>query len=156
MPSNTWWLDTGATIHVINVLQEVKNRRKPSDLEKNVHIFVCNGARLKVEYFGDIKLHLVTGHILELKDVAYVSSIRRNLISISFLDKCGFCFSFSLGKVNLMLNSILFGFGTLNTVYTKLICLTYLSLLLFLLLMPLLNKNVVDWMKDHRCYGIYI
>ncbi|KAG6642075.1 hypothetical protein CIPAW_09G118100, partial [Carya illinoinensis] len=31
VPSDTWWLDTGATIHATNSLQELRNHRRPND-----------------------------------------------------------------------------------------------------------------------------
>ena len=33
VPSNTWWLDTGATIHITNSLQAMINQRRPNSLE---------------------------------------------------------------------------------------------------------------------------
>ena len=55
---NSWWLDTGATIHVTNSLQEMTNRRKPSKHEECV--YMGDGSKVKVEFFGMIKLKLIT------------------------------------------------------------------------------------------------
>ncbi|KAG6641745.1 hypothetical protein CIPAW_09G096200 [Carya illinoinensis] len=38
--SDTWWLDTGATIHITNSLQELRNRRKPNDTELKLNTLV--------------------------------------------------------------------------------------------------------------------
>ena len=51
VPSNTWWLDTGATIHVTNSLQEMIKRRKPTSVEQ--HVYMGDGTRTKVEFWGD-------------------------------------------------------------------------------------------------------
>lgn len=56
--ANSWWLDTGATIHVTNSLQEMTNRRKPSKHEECV--YMGDGSKVKVEFFGMIKLKLIT------------------------------------------------------------------------------------------------
>ena len=57
-----------------------------------------DGTRVKVECFGIVKLKLSTGNFLELVDVAYVPSIRRNLISVSLLDKFGYSVHFEKKK----------------------------------------------------------
>ena len=44
-------------------------------------IWLGNGDRIKVQCIRDISLGLSIGHILELKNIVYVSSMRRNLIS---------------------------------------------------------------------------
>lgn len=51
---------------------------------------------------------------MELRDVAYVPSIIRNLISVSILDRCGFTFHFGNGHVSLYCNSLLVGSSTLS------------------------------------------
>nr|KYP45766.1 hypothetical protein KK1_032693 [Cajanus cajan] len=87
---NSWWLDSGATIHVVNSLQGFTSLRKPSDVESKV--IMGDGARASVKDTGVVSLCLPSGHVLLLKDVFYVPSIRRNLISVSALDKCGYTF----------------------------------------------------------------
>jgi len=47
VPSNSWWLDTGVTVHVTNLLQELKTRRRPSDGE--LPIAVGNSVNVGVE-----------------------------------------------------------------------------------------------------------
>ena len=44
---NSWWLDSGATIHVVNYLQGFTSLRKPSDVEAK--IIMGDGARALVE-----------------------------------------------------------------------------------------------------------
>lgn len=112
IPADTWWLDTGATIHITNSLREFRSSRKPNERELMVNM--GNGVKVKVEHVGVVRLPLSSGHVLELRDVAYVPSIRRNLISISVLDRCGYTFHFGNGHVSLYCNSLLVGSGTLS------------------------------------------
>ncbi|KAL6322358.1 hypothetical protein AAG906_007911 [Vitis piasezkii] len=69
--ANSWWLDTGATIHVTN------------------------------------------SFFLLLHNVAFIPSLRRNLISVSYLDRHGYSFHFGGGKVDIFCNSVLIGNGVL-------------------------------------------
>ena len=108
---NSWWLDTGATIHVTNSLQEMTNRRKPSKHEECV--YMGDGSKVKVEFFGMIKLKLITERFLLLHNVAFIPSLRRNLISVSSLDRLGYSFHFGDGKVDIFCNSELMGNGVL-------------------------------------------
>ena len=110
VPFNTWWLDTGATIHVTNSLQELKTRRRPSDGE--LSIVVGNGVNVGVENIGTVSLKC--GFDLTLSDVVYVQSMRRNLISVSVLDKCGFTFVFGNNEVEIFRNSSLIVSGVLS------------------------------------------
>jgi len=111
VPPNSWWLDSGATIHVVNSLQGFTSLRKPSDVESK--IIMGDGARALVEDIGVVSLNLPSGHVLLLKDVVYVPSMRRNLISVSILDKCGYTFEFGNGKLVVYFNSIIVGSGVL-------------------------------------------
>ena len=70
------------------------------------------GTNVKVDFFGVVKLQLSTGSFLEF-NVAYIPSIRRNLISVSLLDKCGYSFLFGNGKVVMYSDSLLISNGIL-------------------------------------------
>ncbi|KAL9461972.1 hypothetical protein AB3S75_000039 [Citrus x aurantiifolia] len=72
-----------------------------------------NGVTAKVESIGVVRLHLATSYFLDLLGTAYIPSIRRNLISVSILDRCGYTFHFGDRKVYLFCNSELVGYGTL-------------------------------------------
>ncbi|KAH9669148.1 retrovirus-related pol polyprotein from transposon TNT 1-94-like protein [Citrus sinensis] len=111
VPSDTWWLDTGATINITNSLQEFKSRREPNEGELIVHM--GNGVTTKVESIGVVRLHLATCYVLDLLDRVYIPSIRRNLISVSILDRYGYTFHFGDRKVYLFRNSELVGSDTL-------------------------------------------
>ncbi|KAI5354742.1 hypothetical protein L3X38_007637 [Prunus dulcis] len=83
--SNSWWLDSGATVHVTNSLQGFKTKRVPN--KDDLKVFVGNGERVRVDFVGLASLELESGFILELVDVVYVPSMTRNLLSVSKLVK---------------------------------------------------------------------
>jgi len=60
---------------------------------------VGDGVGVPILEIGVVSLFLPSGHTLILKDAVYVPSMRRNLISISTLDKCGYTFNFGNGKL---------------------------------------------------------
>jgi hypothetical protein len=92
----TWWIDSGATIHVANLLQGFRSTRTTQRSERQIK--VANGAQADVEAVGDVHLELDTGFIIILKDVLYVPSLQRNLISVSCLDKDGYTCLFEDGR----------------------------------------------------------
>ena len=94
-----WWIDSGATVHVENSLQGFCSIRTTQRSQR--HINVANGVQADVEAVGDVSLELVNGFLLVLKDVLYVSSLQRNLISASRLDKDGYDCHFENGKCEL-------------------------------------------------------
>ena len=59
-------------------------------------------------------LLLKTSVYLDLKETYVVPSFRRNLISISVLDKSGYYCSYGNSKFNLSLNSNVIGIGSLS------------------------------------------
>ena len=67
----------------------------------------------KVEAIGAYKLLLKTSVYLDLKETYVVPSFRRNLISISVLDKFRYCRSFGNSNFGLSLNSNVIGIGSL-------------------------------------------
>ena len=77
------------------------------------NVYMGDGSKVKVEFFGMIKLRLDTESFLLLQDVAYIPSLRRNLISISILDRQGYSFHFGGGKMDIFSNSVLIGNGVL-------------------------------------------
>ena len=104
VPLNTWWLDSGATIHVVNSLQGFRSLRNPSKVESE--IIVGDGARIVVEDIGMVSLNLPSGHTLLLRNAVYVPSMRRNLISASVLDESGYTFRLGNGKLVMYFDSI--------------------------------------------------
>jgi hypothetical protein len=81
---STWWIDSGATIHVANSLQGFHMRRTHRRGERSIR--VSNDVEAEVETIGELPLKLNNSFILLLHIVLYVSSLSRNLISVSCLD----------------------------------------------------------------------
>ena len=89
-------IDSGATVHVANSLQGFHSTSILQRSER--HIEVANGVQAEVEAVGDIFLELADGFNILLKDVLFVPSIHRNLISVSRLDKDSYECYFGHGK----------------------------------------------------------
>ena len=88
-------------------MQTVISKRSPTSLEQ--YVYMGDGTRVKVDFLGVVRLRLSTGIFLELQDVAFIPSIRRNLISVPILDRLGYSFIFGTGKFKLYQDSLLIG-----------------------------------------------
>jgi len=113
VPSNTWWLDSDATTNISVSMKGCLNYRKPIDSER--WIYVGDGKSVEVEAIGHFRLLLCIGFYLDLKDTFVVPSFRRNLISVSYLDKSGYSCSFGNSEFSLSFNSNIVGTGSLLT-----------------------------------------
>ena len=76
---NTWWIDSGSTIHILNTLQRMRNLRKLVGSEQNV--LSSNKVGSHVESIGTCSLVLDNGYVLDLEMTFYIPSFSRNLIS---------------------------------------------------------------------------
>jgi GAG-pre-integrase domain len=119
---NMWWVDTGVYMHITNSLQGFISLKMLQKREKKLN--VANGLEAKVEIVGTLRLILKSGFILDLYDIVYISSMIRNLISISRLVACGFIFQFENNELRLYHNSKYIDFGLLYDNIYKL-CLDY-------------------------------
>jgi hypothetical protein len=90
IPLNTWWVHTGASVHITNSLQGFLSVRMLQKGERKLK--VANGLEAEVDTVGTLHLMLKSGFILDLHDVVYIPSMIRNLISIFRFDACGFIF----------------------------------------------------------------
>ena len=97
--SDTWLLDSGATIHTCNSMQAVISRRSPTSLEE--YVYMGDGTKVQVYFLGVVRLQLSTKNLLEFQNVGYIPSIQRILISVPILDRLGYSFLFGTGKVKL-------------------------------------------------------
>ena len=59
VPLDSWWLDSGATVHVVTSLQGIRNLRKPS--EKESKLKVGSDIGIDVEHIGISVLELDYG-----------------------------------------------------------------------------------------------
>ena len=100
---STWWIESGATVHVANSLQGFCTRRTLQRGERRIK--VANGVEAQVEAIGDLSLELVDGFLLKLLDVLFVPTLRRNLISVSCLDDDGYDYHFGNGKCQIVYNN---------------------------------------------------
>jgi hypothetical protein len=100
---STWWIDSGATVHVAIFLQGFHSTRTTQRRERCIK--VANGVRADVEAIGDISLELADGFMLLLRNVLYVPSLQRNLISVSCLDNDGYDNHFGNGKCEIWFNA---------------------------------------------------
>ncbi|KAF3662700.1 Histone H2AX [Capsicum annuum] len=91
-----WWMDSGATRHVC-ANKELFSLFASAQVEEM--IYMANSATTMVEGTGKVGLKMTSGKVLTLTNVLYVRELRRNLISVSLLDKNEFkCVTVS-GKI---------------------------------------------------------
>ena len=114
VPKHTWWIDSGPTTHISVSMQGYLSCRNPNDGER--YIFVGDGKKVKVEAIKTFRLFLKSGTYLNLNETYVVPSFRRNLVSISILDKFGYTCSFGNNKFSLFQNSNLVGTCSLSYV----------------------------------------
>jgi hypothetical protein len=69
------------------------------------YIKVTNRVRADVEAVGNISLELADGFMLLLRNVLYVPSLQRNLISVSCLDNDGYDSYFLNSKCEIWFNA---------------------------------------------------
>ncbi|KAA8532494.1 hypothetical protein F0562_032527 [Nyssa sinensis] len=108
---NTWWIDSGSTIHISNSLQGMRNLRKPVGSEQC--IYSGNKMRSHVDFVGTCNLILSSGFVLILEKTFYIPSFSRNLISVSRLVPLGYCFKFSDTSFSLIYESEIVGVDTM-------------------------------------------
>ena len=108
---DSWWIDSGATTNISVSMKGCLNYRNPNDVER--YIYVVDGKSVEVEAIGHFRLLMCTRFYLDLKDTFVVPSFRRNLISVSYLDKSGYFCSFGNNMFKLSFNSDIVGTGSL-------------------------------------------
>ncbi|KAL0313497.1 UNVERIFIED_CONTAM: hypothetical protein Sradi_5749000 [Sesamum radiatum] len=108
---NTWWIDSGSTIHVTNSLQGLENLRKP--VESECYIYSGNKMGSRVKAIGTCRLVLNSGFVLVLEKTFYIPNFSKNLISVSRLVPYGYSFKFG-DDITLFYNNHLVGNGTLS------------------------------------------
>ncbi|PHU20670.1 Serine carboxypeptidase-like 17 [Capsicum chinense] len=91
-----WWMDSGSTRHVC-ANKELFSSFALAQVEEI--IYMASSATAKVEGTGKICLKMTSRKVLTLNNVLYVLDLRRNLISVSLLDKNGFKFVTVSGKI---------------------------------------------------------
>ena len=82
--------------------KEFHTRWTPQRGERRIK--VANGVKAEVEAIRELPLELNDGFILKLTNVLYVPSLRRNIISVSWLDDDGYDCHFGNGQCKIMFN----------------------------------------------------
>ncbi|XP_070017659.1 uncharacterized protein [Nicotiana sylvestris] len=75
------------------------------------HVYVRNNAKLEVKGIVTCRMDMCGGRSLMLHDVLYVSEIRRNLVSLSFLLDLDFNLNFSCNGLRITQDNVFYGFG---------------------------------------------
>ncbi|WZY70548.1 hypothetical protein YC2023_002788 [Brassica napus] len=104
--SKDWWYDTGATTHICIDKNMFSTYQKCNDEER---LLMSNTGSFVIEGCGEVKLALTFGQEIILKNVKYVSDMRKNLISGSLLSKAGFVVTFESDKLVIKKNDIFLG-----------------------------------------------
>ncbi|CAA0823270.1 Unknown protein, partial [Striga hermonthica] len=102
--TSSWVVDTGATDHVCYTLQGFLQRRQLSEGE--ITISLGNATRVAVVTVGDVHLSF-SDSVLVLKNILYVPSFRKNLISVSKLFLDGYSVIFNDNVVIMRNNSFI-------------------------------------------------
>jgi hypothetical protein len=82
----TWWLDSGANVHVCSDASLFSSYQVTRDSS----VIVGNWSHTSVHGVGTVDLKLTSGKIVQLKNVQHVPSINKNLVSGFLLCKDGF------------------------------------------------------------------
>jgi len=104
--STSWLLDTRCRSHICTDVQGLRTSRALAKGEVNLR--VGNGAKVAALAVGTYVLTLPSGLSLNLENYYYVLSNRRNIISISCLDKAGFYFTIKDKCCSVYLDNILY------------------------------------------------
>ena len=112
IPENSWWIDTGTSIHITNSLQGYLISKRLSKGERTITL--GNGTKVEIKAIDTLRLILDTGFIMDLVDTVYVLVFTRNLISVPRLDSYGYELKFGNKGVSLFYNSCFVGSGTLR------------------------------------------
>jgi hypothetical protein len=84
--STTWWLDSGANVHVCSDTSLFSSYQITWDSS----VIMRNESYASVHGVGMVLLKLTSGNIMQLKNMQYVPSINNNLVSVSLLYRDGF------------------------------------------------------------------
>ena len=91
--TDSWIVDFGATNHICYSLWGFQERRR---LNKNeINLRLGNRALVFASAVGDISVHLDASRHLDLIDIYYVPQFKRNLISVSCLNKFEYSVTFN-------------------------------------------------------------
>jgi hypothetical protein len=99
-------IDSGATVHITNLSQGffgARTTRRERSLQ------VADGREAKVQAVGTLPLLLHGDFTLNLNNVLYVPSLRRNLISVASFEDDGYECLFGNNKCTIKFNDVIIG-----------------------------------------------
>nr|KAJ0193311.1 hypothetical protein LSAT_V11C800391640 [Lactuca sativa] len=99
-------IDTGCGTHICNSLQGFRKSKELKADEMVLH--VGNGARVAVQAMGHSDLCLPSGLYLTIDNACLITSITRNIISVSRLRKYGYDFKFVDDNIHSFLKGIFY------------------------------------------------
>ena len=106
-----WWIDSGATTHVC------KDRcwfKTYESLDDGSILHMGNESTALVHGRGCVDLKFSSGKIVSLFNVLHVPNIRKNLVSSSILNNCGYKQVIESNKFVLSKHGVFIGFGYLS------------------------------------------
>ena len=88
---DTWLIDTGASNHMMGqnkILSKLEERNSPQKVS------LGDDYQYPIKGIGEASYKIDSGNPLKMKEVLYVPGLKKNLLSISALDKKGFRVAF--------------------------------------------------------------
>ncbi|GKA72409.1 zinc finger, CCHC-type containing protein, partial [Tanacetum coccineum] len=106
-----WWVDSGATVHVCKDRCWFKTYESLND---GSILHMGNESTALVHRRGCVDLKFSSGKIVSLFNVLHVPNIRKNLVSSSVLNNCGYKQVIESNKFVLSKHGVFIGFGYLS------------------------------------------
>ena len=94
--NDTWLVDSGASKHMIGYKESISSLEKKESPHK---VMLGDDSQYPIKGIGESSYKLDSRNPMKIKYFLYVPRLKKNLLSISTLDKAGFKFSFVDGKV---------------------------------------------------------
>ncbi|GKC12228.1 zinc finger, CCHC-type containing protein [Tanacetum coccineum] len=106
-----WWVDSGATVHVCKDRCWFKTYESLND---GSILHMGNESTTLVHGRGCVDLRFSSGKVVSLLNVLHVPNIRKNLVSSSVLNNCGYKQVIESNKFVLSKHGVFIGFGYLS------------------------------------------
>ena len=94
--NDTWLIDSGASKHMIVFKESLSCLKQKESPHK---VMLGDDSQYPIKWLREASYKLDSGKPMKMKDVLYVPGLKKNLLSISSLDKKSFRVSFVDGKV---------------------------------------------------------
>ncbi|GKC29794.1 zinc finger, CCHC-type containing protein [Tanacetum coccineum] len=106
-----WWVDSGAIVHVCKDICWFKTYESIND---GSILYMGNESAGLVHGRGCVDLKFSSGKVVSLLHVLHVPNIRKNLVSSSILNNCGYKLVIESNKFVLSKHGVFIGFGYLS------------------------------------------